>query len=152
MFDWNHNMMAEVDIVLGCCMLLPRRAIGRVGMFDPEFFVYSEEHDLCHRLRDEGLKVVFVPEARMIHFGGQTSKRMSLKMALVQIRSRIRYFYKHHGSVSGRMFRLLLALGCVVRLAGWAAIYPFSTKRSEKITPRLAEYWQSLVLAVKWSH
>src|SRR5690606_7956065 len=94
---WAHDRQAEVDIVVGCCMLVPRSALEKVGGFDPGFFVYSEEHDLCRRMKNAGLLIVFTHDARMIHIGGQTSRRMSTRMALVQVESRIRYFRKHHG-------------------------------------------------------
>jgi GT2 family glycosyltransferase len=87
MYYWQHDTEREVDIVLGCCMLIPKKAIDKVGIFDPSFFIYSEEDDLCKRMKDNDLRVVFTPEAEMIHFGGQTSKHMSLKMALIQLDS-----------------------------------------------------------------
>ena len=86
MYWWPHNEDSDVDIVMGCCMLVPRALIAQVGAFDPAFFVYSEEHDWCRRMQHAGLRVRFTPRAEMIHFGGQTSKRMSLRMALVQTR------------------------------------------------------------------
>ena len=95
MYEWGHDEARDVDVVVGCCMLAPRHVLEQVGRFDPAFFVYSEEHDLCKRVHDAGLRVVFTPHAEMIHFGGQTSKRMSLRMALVQLDSRTRFFRNH---------------------------------------------------------
>ena len=143
-------MRGDVDIVVGCCMLVPRKAIEVVGAFDPGFFVYSEEHDLCKRMRGNGLRVVFTPEAEMIHFGGQTSKNMSLKMALVQIDSRIRYFYKHRGPLASLVFRAILAIGVAVRLAGWVPIYLFSRKRDANVVAKLNEYFASTKRIVAW--
>lgn len=144
MYYWQHDTERQVDIVVGCCMLLPRRAVEVVGMFDPAFFVYSEEHDLCRRMRDAGLKVVFTPESEMIHIGGQTSKRMSLKMALVQLESRMKYFRKHEGPVAAAVFRVILAVAAAVRLVGWGAVYPFARDRRNTVTARLQEYSASL--------
>ena len=150
MYWWDHDSARDVDIVLGCCILVPREVIETVGAFDPSFFVYSEEHDLCRRIRNSGRRVVYVPEARMIHFGGQTSKHMSLKMALVQVNSRIRYFYKHHGRVATGAFRSIVVIGAALRLTGWSLIYAMQSKRKAVARARLIEYWYSMKLALSW--
>jgi GT2 family glycosyltransferase len=144
MYDWAHDKQQEVDVVVGCCMLLPRAVIERVGMFDPQFFIYSEEHDLCRRVRARGLKVMFTPHAEMIHFGGRTTKRMSLRMALVQLDSRIRYFRKHHGRVAAALFRAILVLGATIRLAGWAGLYLSGRRRDGQVAEKLSEHAASV--------
>ena len=150
MYYWRHDTQRDVDIVLGCCMLIPRKAIDMVGMFDPSFFIYSEEHDLCKRMRDMGLRVVFTPDAEMIHFGGQTSKHMSLKMAIIQLDSRIRYFYKHQGFLASMVFRMILGIATSLRLAGWSAIYLFPRQRNNNVTAKLNEYLASIKLIATW--
>jgi GT2 family glycosyltransferase len=150
MYWWRHDVQMDVDIVLGCCMLLPKEAIKRVGAFDPSFFVYSEEHDLCKRMRASGLRVVFTPEAEMIHFGGQSTKHMSLKMALVQIDSRIRYFDKHHGRTAATLFRGILAISALVRLIGWAGIYLLPKGHRKDARSKLREYAFSTRLIFAW--
>jgi GT2 family glycosyltransferase len=145
---WPHDQEADVDIVVGCCMLIPRTALERVGGFDPGFFVYSEEHDLCRRMRNAGLRVVFTPHARMIHFGGQTSRRMSTRMALVQVESRIRYFRKHHGRIACALFRAIVLLAAAWRLAGWAAVYPLARQARGQAREKLKEYARTLGVVV----
>lgn len=148
MYYWQHDSEREVDIVVGCCMLLPRRAVDVVGMFDPAFFIYSEEHDLCRRMRNADFKVVFTPESQMIHIGGQTSKRMSLRMALIQLESRMKYFRKHEGPLAAAVFRGILALAAAIRLVGWGVVYPFAPKRRNTVSARLQEYSESLKFAM----
>lgn len=143
MFEWDHHSEREVDIVLGCCLLVRRDVLEGIGPFDPAFFVYSEEHDLCRRARDAGLRVLFTAEAEMIHFGGQTSKRMSLRMALVQLDSRMRYFRKHHGLAAAAVFRLILCVAMLIRLGGWIGLWLLRQGRDKTASARLAEYWAS---------
>jgi GT2 family glycosyltransferase len=150
MYWWDHDTERDVDIVLGCCMLLPRKAIALAGVFDPSFFVYSEEHDLCRRMRDSGLRVVFTPEAEMIHFGGQSTKHISLKMALVQLDSRIRYFHKHRGAFAALAFRAILAIATGIRLVAWAVLYCLPSKRTKQVVVKLEEYLASTKLIVAW--
>jgi GT2 family glycosyltransferase len=144
MHYWGHDREADVDIVVGCCMLIPKRSLDQVGPFDPGFFVYSEEHDLCTRMRNAGLRVVFNPDSEMIHFGGQTSKRMSLKMALIQVDSRIRYFRKHRGTVATLMFRAILGLGAGIRLVGWSLMCLRPSSKDETAHAKLKEYAASM--------
>ncbi len=148
MYEWQHDTEREVDIVLGCCMLLPRRTLDMVGAFDPDFYIFSEEHDLCKRARDHGLKVLFTPDAEMIHFGGQTTKHMSLRMALIQLESRIRYFRKHHGRAQALLLRAILVLAAALRLAGWTLVYLFRRGQHSVVTGKLTEHLFSLKFAL----
>lgn len=79
MYYWDHNEEADVDIIMGSCMLIPKKVFNEVGLFDTQFFVYSEEFDLCRRIRNRGYRIVFTPYAEIVHLGGQTSKTMSLR-------------------------------------------------------------------------
>jgi GT2 family glycosyltransferase len=150
MYSWPHDTSRDVDIVLGCCMLLPRSAIERVGSFDPSFFVYSEEHDLCKRMKNAGLRVVFTPDAEMIHVGGQTSKRMSLRMALVQLDSRMKFFRKHYGALQTSLFRFIVGLGASIRGFGWGARLLFGGRSDTGAEAKLIEYWASVKFIATW--
>lgn len=119
MFDWDHDSEREVDVVMGSCMLIPRAVFDRVGAFDTRFFVYSEEFDLCKRIRDAGYEVVFTPEAEIIHFGGQTSKTMSVKMHLVYVESKLKYFRKYYGVRTMKAAKLIIGAGALIRIIGW---------------------------------
>jgi GT2 family glycosyltransferase len=63
----------DVDWVPGTAMLFPRHALERVGLFDERFFAYHEDVDWCTRAREQGLRVVFTPRARIHHKGHRSS-------------------------------------------------------------------------------
>ena len=67
MTDWDHNTIREVDWALGGCMMVRREAILGSQLFDERFFLYFEEVDLCYRMKKTPWKVVYNPEAAMIH-------------------------------------------------------------------------------------
>ena len=119
MYYWDHGEERDVDIIMGCCMMIPRKVLDEVGLFDPMFFVYSEEDDLCRRIKNRGYRVVFTPDARIVHLGGQTSKKMSLRMSLVMMESKVRYTRKHHGARAAAAFKLVTGLGAILRIYGW---------------------------------
>jgi GT2 family glycosyltransferase len=150
MYYWAHDQTREVDVVVGCCMLIPRAALIRVGNFDPWFFVYSEEVDLCRRMKDYGLKVVFTPDFEIIHYGGQTSKQMPIKMAVVQLDSKIKYFYKHRGAFGALMLRAIFGAGACLRLLGWCIVYLSNAKTRVLAWGKIQEQLASMRLVASW--
>ncbi|MBK9049377.1 MAG: glycosyltransferase family 2 protein [Chloroflexi bacterium] len=97
-----HNQERQIDYAWSTGMLLTREALVITGGFDPAFFVYYEEPDLCLRLRQAGLQVWFVPSAHMWHKIGQASR--SAWVAYQWNRSKMIFLRKH----SRGMHRLLL--------------------------------------------
>ena len=61
---FDHESEREVEVVKGAVMLVRREAYEATGGFDPDFFMYGEEMDLCYRAGRAGWEVVFDPEAR----------------------------------------------------------------------------------------
>ena len=76
-----------------------------------------------------------------------TSKRMSLRMALVQIDSRMKFFRKHHGLLKTFAFRLILLIGALLRSVGWAVRALLVGRRDPESRAKLTEYWSSLKVA-----
>lgn len=103
------------DWVGGACIALQRETLMRLDGFDDLFFMYCEDMDLCRRVRDFGLDVLFVPEATAWHAGGGSApapRRSEMKM-----RSRVLYARKHRARLIYVFFAAAFALGLVLRLA-----------------------------------
>ena len=97
MNDRDENVRQNVDWAVGAALLVRRDVLYRVGLFDESFFMYSEETDLCRRVRQAGWRIVYLPEARVIHHEGKSSQH-NLRARNVRFHgSRIRYYAKHHG-------------------------------------------------------
>ncbi len=109
------------DWVSGACVLVRRSALERLGGWDEAFFMYSEDADLCRRLRDEGLSVAFVPDAVASHVGGMSASRDALRDQLAW--SRVLYARKHASSLAVLLERGGIALGSGLR-AGLAVRDP----------------------------
>ena len=97
-----------IDWASGACLLVRRDALERLGGFDECFFLYCEETDLCRRLRDAGLGVLFEPSAGCSHVGGASAPRSTTIPVLTA--SRIRYARKHRGHVAAALERGGIAL------------------------------------------
>ncbi len=65
----------EVEAISGACMMIKRETMQLVGHWDEEYFLHCEDLDLCMRLRQKGLNVVFVPDAPVIHYLGVCSRK-----------------------------------------------------------------------------
>ncbi len=71
----------DVDFVTGCAMIVRNDLLRTIGLFDPEYFAYIEDIDLCVRARRAGSRVIYVPAARVTHRessstgGGYTRQR-----------------------------------------------------------------------------
>jgi GT2 family glycosyltransferase len=109
---------AEVDWVPGAFSIIRANALKKVGFFDPEFFLYSEEVDLCRRIKDAGFKILYWPDIVVIHIGGESSRQIkTLEMSSAgaqlirwRMRSTLLYYRKHHGSGAWMAKILELAL------------------------------------------
>lgn len=87
----------EMDAAPGCAMLLSRRLLESVGLFDEQFFAYSEELDLCRRAREKGCTILFVPGARVWHKKAATLHSESPDYVYLLTRGRLIYARKHLG-------------------------------------------------------
>lgn len=78
---WDRMSEREVDIVTGCLFLILRADWDRLGGFDPAFFMYAEEADLCLRARKTlGARPRVTPEAVIVHYAGASEKVRADKM------------------------------------------------------------------------
>jgi N-acetylglucosaminyl-diphospho-decaprenol L-rhamnosyltransferase len=105
-----HDEVREAEFLMGACLLVRREAADTVGLFDEDFFMFSEETDWCYRFRQAGWKVLFFPGAEFVHVGGATTSQDWGPMYREQLRGHLRFFAKHRGAREAeRARRLLLA-------------------------------------------
>jgi GT2 family glycosyltransferase len=69
-------MPTETDWVPGSFLILRREALLKAGLFDPAFFFYCEEVDLCRRIRAAGFSVFYWPDIVVTHFGGESTRKL----------------------------------------------------------------------------
>lgn len=86
----------EVDMVAGAFMFLRRKAVWDVALFDENFFLYSEDIDLCRRIKQKGWKIYLLPTCPVIHYEGQSSKTNKDSISVKRYDGEFYYFRKHH--------------------------------------------------------
>ena len=70
------NEIKEVDWIVGCALLARRTMIEAIGLIYPTYFSFFEESDWCVRCKKAGFTIVYVPNARVWHKGGQAAGRV----------------------------------------------------------------------------
>jgi hypothetical protein len=98
MLDWEHDEIREVDWGMGACMFLRREDLKDEKIFDERFFLYFEDIDLCYRLKGEGRKIIYYPEATMLHYHVRESVRgfITLNWAKWELyKSVFKFYFKH---------------------------------------------------------
>ena len=96
----------QVDWVMGAALVLRREALDQVGLFDEDFFLYSEEVDLQTRLRQAGWETHYFPELTVVHHESQFSAGIPERRINEMWRSRHRYWRKHHSRMGARVAAL----------------------------------------------
>jgi GT2 family glycosyltransferase len=104
------DRVAEVDQVMGSCMMLSGKAINSIGKMDEDFPIFFNEVDWCYRAKAAGWKIYFTPDAEVTHLGGQSTKQVKGAMRLESMRSLRRFYEKHYkGRTPAPMYWLALA-------------------------------------------
>lgn len=126
---WRGYEIAERDVAVaaGACCLIRRAALDAIGgEIDGEFFMYTEEYDLCHRLCNAGWRVRYLPNAEVIHLGSQSSHRApgasSYPFVVQAWRSKFRYLRKHYGPGAEAAFAAAFVAGSLARAAATAGL------------------------------
>ena len=98
-----HNMghvpdsdVHEMDAGTGACLMLRMAALDRVGFFDPRYFMFGEDIDLCYRLKLGGWKVFYLPTAGATHHLTPAPPEMQRQISYERHRSMWAYHFKHH--------------------------------------------------------
>jgi N-acetylglucosaminyl-diphospho-decaprenol L-rhamnosyltransferase len=95
---------SDADWVSGACMAIRRIAFESVSGFDPAYFMYVEDLDLCWRMHRAGWRVLHLPEAEVTHIGGVSAARHPYRMLAAHHRSTLRFFVQ---STTGRRRALI---------------------------------------------
>lgn len=116
MKDVGHRRMQDVDWVSGACLMIRREVLDQIGGLDERFFMYSEDVDFCYRVWQAGYRVTYLPQARVVHLIGQSSRRKKL-MTIRERHLSMYRFYKKHYSRNLMLLDVLTAVVVAFRFA-----------------------------------
>jgi GT2 family glycosyltransferase len=127
----------DVDAVLGAALMVRREVALAVGPLSEDYFFYLEETDWCWRIQRAGWRVRLVPQARVMHLSGASSKRRDPARARIEYhRSLYHFLAQRRGAGTARAVRVVRFAkggGSVVALA---LLAPFSRKERARLAER----------------
>ncbi|SFJ56348.1 glycosyltransferase family 2 protein [Celeribacter neptunius] len=140
MGSWQRDTVREVDIVVGCFMMLPRALWDQLGGFDLRYFMYGEEADLCLRAKALGYQPMVTPDAEIMHLVGASSKAQARKYSMIA-KARMTLIQDHWPPAAVPFGRAMLQLWAGSRAAALGSIAKLSGKKRDS-AQKWIEIWQ----------
>ncbi len=143
--DADYSLQQEVEQPAGACLAVTRTMWDKLGGFDEQFFpVWFEDVDFCKRLRDQGGKIFYCPQARFRHSGAHSVGQLSFRARQIfWYGNMLLYAKKHFSPAQVRILRLAIAGGMLLR--SLAAILG---ARQRPLGETLGAYWN--ITATVW--
>ncbi len=95
MKDFDHDAPIDADWVSGAAFMMSRRALDSVGTFDPEYYMFCEDVDLCFRCHRAGFRVHYLPTAHVTHHIGRSTDKAPNRM-IVRFHKSMYLFFKRN--------------------------------------------------------
>ncbi len=130
--SWNRADARPVDIVSGCFLLTTRQLWNDLKGFDPDFFMYGEDADLCLRARTLGAHPLVTGSAVIVHHGGGSERIRSDKIVRL-LQAKTLLIEHHFPSVSRRLGFWLLSLWPLTRFWAHSVINLFSPSPGRRV-------------------
>lgn len=105
----------QVEILAGAFMLLRKTVLEQTGLLDEAFFMYGEDIDLSYRILKAGYHNYYYPDARIIHYKGESTKKGSLNYVFVFYNAMIIFARKHFSAKNAQLFSILINLAIYFR-------------------------------------
>lgn len=147
MASWSSTQPRLVDVVQGASMLIRREVLAQTGSLDTDYFIYSEEVDLCYRIQQAGWAIYWVPQSVVVHYGGQSTQQVAAEMFLRLYQGKVLYFRKNRGGLAASIYKIILLIAAIVRLAVSPLAW-FVAPAQRAHHWQLANYYRRLVLAL----
>lgn len=146
------NIASRVDAVSGACLMIKRSVFEDIGMFSPDYFMYSEDIDLCYKVLKAGFHTYYVPTAIVVHYGGASSSQVSVNTfsSVTMLESRLRFFRKTRSLWYSWLYRISMFGVSVVRVGLVVFVWPVHRLYGEDswVKPALSKWVARLLWAL----
>jgi len=130
----NDTQPATVQAISGACMLVPRDEFAGVGMFSEDYFMYSEDLDLCYKAKVAGLENYYIGQAEIVHYAGTSSP--SEWQTMMKQKAELRFCEKNYGYLYAWLFRMVSIVNASARIT-ILAVLSLTGKKKERETASL---------------
>lgn len=134
---WDHKNIKEVDWLSGSFMFIKKEIFNRINGFDEDYFMYSEDTDICLKLKREGFKNYYYPFYTIMHLDGAIASRNLLSRELGIWKSRRLYFKKNYSLFYALIISCLYFMGILNRLLLYFILFIFSFNKIYKEKSKL---------------
>lgn len=93
--NWTYDERVAVPVVSGAAMMCKREMINETGSFDPSLHMYAEDYELCVRVNRHGWRIMFEPEADVVHLGGKSSAQRWTDEERILVQESARMVYEN---------------------------------------------------------
>lgn len=139
--NWKRDTVKSVDIVTGCFLMIDRKLWDRLGGFDPDFFMYGEDADLCLRAAKEGATPIITPEATIVHYCGASEKVRADKMVRL-FRAKEQLIRRHWNPLSAWLGLAMLRFSVLSRVWACRFLNFVGSRKFSKNSESWREIWQ----------
>ena len=111
---WKDKAVFDVDYITGADLMVRRDVADRLGLFDPDFFMYYEESEMQHRYMREGYRRMIVNGPEIVHLEGKSNSTHSPQRTSMVLKSQMLYFKKTTPSLPFHVFKLLFKIAYIL--------------------------------------
>jgi len=130
----------HVDCVVGAVMLVSRETVDKVGGMDEKFFFFLEETDWCKRINEAGLKVIHLPEIKVVHLQGKAANKAPVRARIEFHKSRLLFFEKHYGTFSAFVLKVVTVFRLIINFVAQLLMTIFTLGLIKKTRIRTVLY------------
>jgi GT2 family glycosyltransferase len=128
----------DVEWVDGCCLMIRRATLERIGPLDEQYFLYAEELDWCRSALRAGYRIAVCPSGVAVHLRGTSSEQVRDSSLALLVETKLRYFRKHDG--------LLIALAVsTVYLLGFLKQWRHEPVKNRAKMRGVLGWWRALL-------
>jgi len=156
----DNNKIQSVEVLSGAFMFIRKQVLDEIGLLDETFFMYGEDIDLSYRIIKAGFKNYYLPDARIIHYKGESTKKGSINYVVVFYKAMQIFAKKHFSNKKSFFLTWILNLAIWLRASlaiGKRVIFALILPILDAVfifsgMVLLAFYWQIQVLKYRESH
>ncbi len=143
MSDSSDTEIQPVDWLVGAALMIKRESWQAIGPFDERFFMYSDEVDWCHRCRDLGWEIHYLPTAQVIHCHKGSASQVGRLTQFRFLRSRVLYLQKYFGAGWANIVRCFFLINYACFLLEDRVKWLLGSRQATR-RQRIDDYWKML--------
>ncbi len=125
----------SVDVISGACIMVKKEIFDNIGHFSTDYHMYTEDIDLCYKIKLEGYKNYYLGSEEIIHHGGGSTKKHNINsFSTIMLReSAYKYFKKFRGNSVAQLYKFSMLFNSVFRTMILFFLWPLFvlTRKSE---------------------